>query len=279
MPVYDRGYAHWSGESTSRPYRWWVISRQGIRVLVQKKAFVVLVLLSAIPFLVRSVMIYLSTVLGAVRFLNVDAGFFESFLNQQMFFVFAIAIYAGAGLVANDLKANALQIYFSKPITKSDYILGKLGVLTFFLALPTLIPGLALFGLAVAFHSNLGFLKEYFWVVGAILVYSLAIILVYSTIVLALSSLTKSSRFAGICFAAVFFFSQVVAVVLQQILRSDRFAWLSPANNLSHLGDLLFGGTPGFEFSPWISILALLLWMTTSVTIVHRRVAAVEIVS
>ena len=33
MPIHDLGYRHWAGEWTSHPYRWWVITRQGIGLL------------------------------------------------------------------------------------------------------------------------------------------------------------------------------------------------------------------------------------------------------
>src|SRR5919201_3649108 len=114
MPIYDLSYRHWSGEWTSHPYRWWVITRQGINLLGRKTRFLALMILSSFPFFVRCVMLYLSTVLGRFPLLTIDAKFFEDFLNQQRFFALIIAIYAGAGLIANDLKTNALQIYFSK---------------------------------------------------------------------------------------------------------------------------------------------------------------------
>ena len=117
MPIHDLSYRHWSGEWTSHPYRWWVITRQGIRILSQKKLFITLLILSLLPFLVRTVMLYVSNVVSKLPFLSIDPKFFEDFLTQQMFFTFLIAIYAGAGLIANDLKVNALQIYFSKLIT------------------------------------------------------------------------------------------------------------------------------------------------------------------
>ena len=47
-----------------------------------------------------------------------DAKMFRDFLEQQDFFVFFITIYVGAGLIANDRRANALQIYLSKPLMR-----------------------------------------------------------------------------------------------------------------------------------------------------------------
>ena len=66
---------------------------------------------------------------------------FRQFLEQQGFFVFVITVYVGAGLIANDRRANALQIYLSKPLMRSEYIAGKLAVLFSFLLLVTLRAG------------------------------------------------------------------------------------------------------------------------------------------
>ena len=52
---------------------------------------------------------------------------FRQFLEQQEIFVFFVTVYVGAGLIANDRRANALQIYLSKPLTRAEYIFGKLG--------------------------------------------------------------------------------------------------------------------------------------------------------
>ena len=278
MPIYDLSYRQWSGVWTSHPYRWWVITRQGINILGRKRRFLVLMILSALPFLVRCVMLYLSTVLGRIPLLTINAKFFEDFLSQQMFFVFIIAIYAGAGLIANDLKANALQIYFSKPITRRDYVMGKLGVLFFFLALPTLVPGMLLFFLAVLFKSDASFLEQNYWLPASVLGYSLLIIATYSVVMLAVSSLSKSSRFAGIVFAALFFFSRIFYQILSVVLRSTRVAWVSLGNNLTQIGDYLFQVSPQYQSPLWLSAMVLGLLMLGSVWLLHHRVQAVDVV-
>jgi ABC-2 type transport system permease protein len=278
MPIHDLSYKHWTGEWTSHPYRWWVITRQGITMLAKKRGFLILLFLSLIPFLVRCVMLYVAVVMGRITLVKVDAKFFEAFLSQQLFATFIISIFAGAGLIANDLKANALQIYFSKAITRRDYLIGKLGVVVFFVTLSTLVPGLLLFFLAVAFHSSLEFMQEYSWVLLPIIGYSLIIIFTNALIVLAMSALNRSARFAGIFFAAVIFFSQILYSILAELLRTTSIAWVSISHNLTQLGDVLFRSEPGYTTSPWISAVVLLIWMLGSVWIIHSRVRAVEVV-
>lgn len=279
MPRYDLGYTHWSGAWTTRPYRWWVVTRQGIRLLAGKKRFLALMILSAIPFFVRAVLIYLSASVGTnIPLLKVNAGFFESFLSQQGFFIFIISIYAGAGLIANDLKANALQIYFSKPITRQDYLLGKLGILVFFLALPTLVPAVLLYVLAILFEANPAFFGGNYWVLGSIVGYSLILIFTCGLIMMGLSSVGKSSRFAGISFAAIFFFSKVLYVIISSILRTSRVGWISLDNNFSCAGDFLFRSAPRFQYATWISFAILAFLMGGAAWIAYKRVHAVEVV-
>lgn len=278
MPIHDLSYAHWAGEWTLHPYRWWVITRQGIVQLAKKRGFMVLLFLSLIPFLVRCVMLYVAVVMGRITLVKIDARFFEAFLSQQLFATFVISIFAGAGLIANDLKANALQIYFSKAITRRDYLIGKLGVVVFFVALTTLIPGILLFLIAAAFHSNLEFLQQYAWVALPIIAYSLIIIFTNALVVLAMSALNRSARFAGIFFAAISFFGQILYSILATLLRTTSVSWISISHNLTQMGDVLFGSEPGYQTSPWISAFALVVVMAGSIWIVHSRVRAVEVV-
>ncbi len=278
MPIHDLSYRHWAGEWTSHPYRWWVITRQGIALLAKRKLFLVLLFLSLIPFLVRCVMLYVAVVMGKIQVFQVDAGFFEAFLSQQLFFTFLISIYAGAGQIANDLKANALQIYLSKAITRRDYLIGKLGVVVFFVALPTLVPALLLFLLAAAFHSDMAFLAEYSWVVLPIVGYSLVIVFTNALVVLAMSSLNRSSRFAGIFFAAIIFFGQIFYHILSGLLRTTGVAWVSISNDLRQTGDLFFGRPYAFDTPPWACLLVLAAVLAGCVWTIHSRVHAVEVV-
>jgi ABC-type transport system involved in multi-copper enzyme maturation permease subunit len=278
MPIHDLSYQHWAGEWTSHPYRWWVITRQGIILLVKKRMFMALIFLAMLPFLVRSVMLYFAVVIGRLQIVRVNAKFFEDFLTQQLFFTFIISIYAGAGLIANDLKANALQIYLSKAITRRDYLIGKLGVVVFFIGLVTLIPGLLLFLLAAAFHTDLTFLQQNAWLFLPITAYSLIVIFTNALVVLAMSSLNRSSRFSGIFYAALFFFSQILYGILNGLLHTSSIAWVSLSNNLTLLGNVLFGTPLAFRSSPWVSGFVLAGIMLGSIWIIHSRVRAVEVV-
>ena len=85
------------------------------------------------PFVVRAGADLFHVELSAGGLSAPTAETFRQFLEQQDFFVFVITVYVGAGLIANDRRANALQIYLSKPLMRTEYIAGKVAVLFAFL--------------------------------------------------------------------------------------------------------------------------------------------------
>ena len=87
--------------------------------MIRKRAFMGLLLFAWIPFIVRAVQIYVTANYPQAAMLAPTAETFRQFLEQQDFFVFIVTIYVGAGLIANDRRANALQIYLSKPLMRS----------------------------------------------------------------------------------------------------------------------------------------------------------------
>ena len=98
-------------------------------------------------------------------------------------------------------------------------------------------------------------------------------------IMLALSSLSRSARFAGINFAAVFFFSQILYGILRTIFRTTSVAWISLGTNLTQVGDLLFGTKPSYSSPQWLSVLILTILIAGSALLIRRKVQAVEVVS
>ena len=105
--------------------------------------------------MVRAVQIYAAANLPQAAFLAPTAETFRQFLEQQEIFVFFITVYVGAGLIANDRRANALQIYLSKPLTRAEYIFGKLAILMAFLLLVTWVPAMLLLIVQIAVRRQL----------------------------------------------------------------------------------------------------------------------------
>jgi len=129
MPIHDQGYRRYGGSKAPLGQGWTVIARAGIRSMFAKRAFLGLLLLAWFPFFVRAVQFYAAANLPQAAMLAPSADTFRQFLDQQATFVFFVTVYVGAGLIANDRRANALQIYLSKPLTRAEYVFGKLAIL------------------------------------------------------------------------------------------------------------------------------------------------------
>ncbi len=173
MPIHDQSYRHFEGAKAPPGRAWLVIAKAGIMNMIRKRLFLGLLLVSWMPFLVRAGQIYFSTNFPQMAMLAPTAETFREFLEQQDRFVFFMTIYVGAGLIANDRRANALQIYLSKPLLRSEYIAGKAAVLFFFLLLITLVPAILLLLVQVMFAGNFQFLRKNLFLFPAITVASL----------------------------------------------------------------------------------------------------------
>src|SRR5213593_1410338 len=198
MPIHDQGYRRYGGGKAPRGQAWTVITRAGVRTMLAKRTFLGLLLLSWFPFFVRAVQIYAAATLPQAQFLALTAETFRQFLDQQQIFVFFITVYVGAGLIANDRRANALQIYLSKPLTRAEYIFGKLAILMIFLSLVTWLPAIVLLIVQISFAGNFTFLAKNLFLFPAITVFSFVQVTMVATAMLALSSLSNSSRYVGI---------------------------------------------------------------------------------
>ncbi len=279
MPIHDQGYRRYTGVRAQTGRAWSVIAKAGVRTLLSKRAFLGLLLLSWMPFVVRAVQIYAATNLPQAQFLAPDARMFRQFLQQQEIFLFFITVYAGTGLIANDRRANALQIYLSKPLTRVEYIFGKFAILMVLLLLVTWLPAVLLLVIQVVFAGNLTFMLQNLFLLPAITVFSLIQVTSVGLAMLALSSLSKSSRYVGVLYAGLIFFSQAMYGIVSGLTNDSRFAWLSVAMDLQQIGDAIFRMPLRFDMPVWAAFLVIALLIGASAVVLERRVRGVEVVA
>ncbi|HVH56603.1 MAG TPA: ABC transporter permease subunit [Vicinamibacterales bacterium] len=280
MPIHDQSYRRYAGLRAPLGRSWTVIAKAGVMNMLRKRMFIGLLLFGWMPFVVRAVQIYVaSNYPQTAALLAPDAKMFRSFLEQQDFFVFVMTIYVGAGLIANDRRANALQIYLSKPLLRSEYIVGKAAVLFTFLMLVTWVPGILLLILQVLFKGSFEFMKNNLFLFPAITVASVLQALLATFTMLALSSLSKSSRYVGILYAGILFFTGAIYGAMYLITGSTSVSWLSVGSNLSQVVDVIFRQPPRYT-TPWqVSLIVVLGLIALSVSVLERRVRGVEIVT
>jgi ABC-type transport system involved in multi-copper enzyme maturation permease subunit len=279
MPIHDQSYRHYGGAKASPGRSWAVIAWAGTRTFMKKRAFLGLMLFALSPFVVRAVQMWISSNYPQASMLAPSAETFRQFLEQQDFFVFIITVYVGAGLIANDRRANALQIYLAKPLMRSEYIAGKLAVLFGFLLLVTFVPAMLLLALKVIFDGNFTFLKNNLFLLPAITISSLLQVTLAAFTMLALSSLSKSARYVGILYVGITFFTSAIYGALYAITGSSRVSWISIGANVSQVVDVIFRLKPRYA-TPWqVSLLVIIALVVVSISVLERRVRGVEVVT
>ncbi len=279
MPIYRERYRRRDGGLDVRGRSWGVITAYGVRTLTRRRAFTYLMIVAWIPAVVRAVQIYAAANLPSAEFFTITPQTFRDFLNQQELFVFFITVYAGSGLIADDIRSNALQLYLSRPLTRMQYAAGKFAILALALALVTWVPAMILLLVQVLFAGSAAFVRSNLYLVPAILLFSLIEIVVSALTMLALSSLSKSRWFVAVLYAGLGFFSQAVFGATRLATTGTSFSWIAIYGNLAQIGDLIFRLKPRYDTPPIVSAAVLILTVAASVFVLSRRIRAIEVVT
>ena len=280
MPIHDQSYRRYRGAREDVRSAWTVIALTGIKGLLRKRVFLGMLFFSLLPFIIRCVQLYLAA--NYPQFSSLVAPspkMFRGFLENQGFFVFVMTVYVGAGLIANDRLANALQIYLSKPLTRADYIAGKMAILITFLLLITWVPGMLLLVLQVVFSGSFQFVRENIFLIPAITLGSLVMVMAASFSMLALSSLSKSSRYVAILYAGIMIFTNAVYGVLRLVTGNTTVSWVSFTASLEQVNDAIFRLPKRYDTPVAVSFIVLVALIVVSISVLERRVRGVEVVA
>jgi ABC-type transport system involved in multi-copper enzyme maturation permease subunit len=288
MPISEQGYQHWPGTLVERRRPWAPITRLGVKLAFKRKYFKFVLAVSLLPALIFSAGVYISEkiedfkfmIRGRNQFLTVDPAYFKTYFGSDflLFMMVMIMVLAGAGLIADDLKHNSLQLYFARPLRKRDYLLGKMGVVSFFLLLQTLVPGLLFFLLKLIFSGSFKFFTRYPGIPLAVVLDSLLLTAFFGLYTLFLSSFGRNRRFASILIFLVYLFSDIFSGVFFGIFRQPGFCLLSIKANLQQVGAALFG-VPGPFDVPWIySALVLAALSGAAAFVLLRKIRGVEVI-
>jgi ABC-2 type transport system permease protein len=279
VPIHDQGYRRYLGTRAAIGRTWQVMTRVGVMSVISRRVFIAVMLLAYLNFVIQAVRIYVSETFQQAAFLAPKGETFREFLDQQGPFVFFVAIFVGAGLIANDRRANALQLYLSKPMTSFEYIAGKLAILFIFLVGVTFLPAMLLLLTQAVFAGSLTFVRNNLYLLPAITLFSFAQVLLAACTMLALSSMSKSARFVAVMYAGLFFFTTALFNALRGITGRSTFAWLSPTASLAQLGDVIFRLEPRYQMHPALAVFVVVVLIAGSIAILLRRVRGVEIVT
>ncbi|MBV8880290.1 MAG: ABC transporter permease subunit [Planctomycetaceae bacterium] len=283
MAIYDQSYTPWTGTYSSRLAR--------VRAMIAmelglpfRNTWILITVLAAFS-IVGSwlLLLFLATSSQVPPIFAVGNHIYrEGFLNNPMFsmILMVLAATVGASLIARDVRHRALLMYFSRSITRADYLVGKFLALVLFLLLVTLGPALLLFlgqlGMSQERLTTLDRLTD----LGSIVLHSVILTVPMSAVVLAFSSLTKRTYLAAILWVIFYFLSSSLAPTLTFALKSDWPKMLSWPNLTAHLGDLCYAqrtpSNPILDCGAWPPLLILGSITMLSLALVWRRLRSTE---
>lgn len=248
MAVYEQTYRRYAGATTPAWLRFLVIPRYAYQRLSGSKFLWALLVAAILLSLGAAVLIYLrhntralaTLGLEIAELIPVDARFFDIFLGIELLIGFLLVLVAGPTLVSMDLANGALPLYLARPLTRWEYVLGKLTVLAAMLSVVTWGFGLALFGLQSILEGP-GWAVEHWRIAAALFVSSWIWILVLSFLTLALSALIRWPLAVRGVLLVLYLVLPGFGVALQQVLRSDWGHVISLGADLAVVQAALFG--------------------------------------
>jgi ABC-type transport system involved in multi-copper enzyme maturation permease subunit len=286
--IRERGYEHWDGRLTERRFPWWPIARTGVRLAFRKKGFKFAFAGAYIPSFVALGGLYVSERLDDFKALvqsnraliKIDPAYFADFYTNGAFLFMLVLVLAfgAAGLVAEDLKHSALQLYFARPLSRKDYVSGKLAVVAFFVLALTALPGLILIAFKLIFAGSFAFLAQYPWLPFSVLGYGALLTLFFGGYVMLVSALSRNTRYVIVLLFGSFYFSAVLAEIVRGIFRTPYAMLFSLPADVRQVGAALFGAKLPQDVSPILSFLVLAGICALAVAVLVRKVRGVEVI-
>lgn len=295
MPIHDLGYRAWEGRRTAEPLRAWVITQTGV-VLAWKNYWLRrLLFVTWIPALYMGAAFFgyeqwLSQ--GELRELatgmipgmppsmerhEIWTWLLMTFFRypQGLLMLLLIGLVAPP-LIAQDVRSRAFLLYFSRPLTRLEYLAGKLAIVWAFVLMITTVPALGLYLFAVLLSPDLSVVGQTWDLPLRIVTASAVVVLPTSTLALAFSSLTSETRYAGFAWFAVWIVGWAVYLFLlgtsgQTI--SDYWLLVSLYHTLGEVQSWVFGaGNTSAALLPAVAMLAAITIVSTAV--LYRRISS-----
>lgn len=255
--IYDRGYQHYDGARLGRRHAIWALMLYSMKRAVGIK--------KGIGAKIIPILLYVSVLLPAVIGIGIRAflptagvldfaSFFAIIFIVEGIFVATIA----PEMLCGDRRENVLPLYFSRAITRADYLLAKLAAAALLTLTVSLVPAAIYWlGLQLLDDRPLAAMRDNVADLGRIAIAGLAIALFLGAIGLFISSFTGRKSIAVGIIVLGFLISESLAGALLFALDDDqplrRFVpFLSPTQTVAGLVGRLFDEpATGIEFGLW----------------------------
>ncbi len=286
MAVYKRNYRAYTGPVSDPRWRWLRVTRFGLDELFESRRVTLMLVISLIPMLLAAVFIYVWSSdlarqllgLGGRKMFDIDSRFFLSFLETQGWLALFVTALLGPAMVSPDLTNGALPLFLSRPITRAEYVGGKVLVLAVILSGMTWVPLLVLFGIR-AEVSKEPWLGANLYIAMGMFLGSLLWIAVLSLVSLAVSAWVKWRIVGTGMVVAVMFIPAGFGAVVSEVLRTRWGMLLNFPYMITLIWSSLLRHPFGVSKIPlsaaWLSLVAL---CGVALLLLNQRVRARQVV-
>jgi ABC-2 type transport system permease protein len=209
--------------------------------------------------------------------LSIDNKFFFHFMGVQGVFAFLLTAFAGPGLISPDLANGALPLYFCRPFSRAEYVLGKSSVLAILLSQITWVPGLILFAMQAGL-AGASWTWANLWIAGSLIASSLIWIAILSLLAMALSAWVKWRIVAGALLLGVMFFGAGFAQAINAVLRTDAGHFFDVAYLMGTVWNGLFQVDVEHAIPVMQAWVALVGYCAICLALLMRKVRAYEVI-
>lgn len=286
MAVYRRGFSRYTGELTGAWARLMVLPRFGWQQLAKRRVVTIVLVAAMFWPLACALFVYVANRADLLRdfgaevpaILTVDATFFVVFMNAQATFAIILAALAGPGLVAPDLAHGALPLYLSRPLSRSEYVAGRMLVLIGLLSVVTWVPGMILFVMQSSM-AGVSWLATN-WSLGVAVFFGFLLwILLVSLVAMASSAYVRWRIIAGALVLGAFFVLAGAAELLNAVLRVEWATAFNPGRAMNQIWRAMLGADPLPGPGALQCLLAVGVMVLLLVAVLERRLRPVQVVS
>ncbi len=200
-------------------------------------------------------LLYFLTSLGS----EFEFPIFAMYYSSLFIWLTLICTVGGSRLISDDLANNSLTLYLSRPIKRETYFFGKFASIFLLISTISLLPSIIMAGLVIGFST--GGSDPGYDVTAVALTFigvGFLVSLVFSSIAMAFSSLTKNHLYAGVGIFCTILFSSILPGILFIFTENEYISLISVWNNLTIVADK-WSGFGGYTDIDWpIPLLVLL---------------------
>lgn len=288
MPVYEVRYKPWEGALTPTTWRWLAVPKFSFMALAGKAFNWSVFGLGSAYFLVLVVFLAVTNNEYLLKLLEVGKTpsippdrILRSFLYAQTFICQGALLLAGPRLIAPERAHGGLAILFARPITRGQYILGKLvtmgaaiSFLTWVQAGAVWMVMFATYPSTHAFHAD--FAGTALPLLAGSLMYGFLVSVSLSAVAVGGSSFSPSIPVCTNVILMMLYGASAVAAFLGEKL-AEPFYCLALLPSLTSAGQHLLGSGEAATLPPFLAFGGVLAWTAIPLAITALRVRPVEI--